>query len=127
MAVVDPAQHHDLRSVAGVWSESPPVADCDRLIVIETPDDRQSSTFPGICAALPSPAKIDGQYCDIDHFLTVGDDVFPAYSRAMRPQQDGHDGRPSPLSLSALPFLPRSRSGDTPFIGRVRQERPEGR
>src|SRR5690349_6094156 len=47
----------------------------------------------------------------------------------MRPQHDGHDGRPSPQShADGSPFVPRTRSGETStFVGRIRQERPEGK
>jgi hypothetical protein len=46
----------------------------------------------------------------------------------MRPQHDGHDGRPSPQSHpEASPFVPRARSGETSFIGRIRQDRPDGK
>jgi hypothetical protein len=51
----------------------------------------------------------------------------------MRPQHDGNDGRPSPQSQAdaesqTAPFVPRS--GDTSTfdrIGRIRQDRPEGK
>src|SRR5262245_44510131 len=61
----------------------------------------------------------------------------------MRPQHDGHDGRPSPQSQTVdspsvpparsgeaadSPFVPRARSGETTdFFGRIRQDRPAGK
>lgn len=47
----------------------------------------------------------------------------------MRPQHDGHGGRPSPQSHTPdSPFVPRARSGETTdFTGRIRQERPAGK
>jgi hypothetical protein len=42
----------------------------------------------------------------------------------MRPQHDGLDGRPSPQSQ---PEIPQPRPAETPFSGRVRQQRPEGK